>query len=127
MALGYPNSRNKKLDHAKRQARSRRATYAASALRDDKFAESLGITGADHLFVKYEKRSQDASGAIVKSFSPVGMSGGALIDLGKVSSPSNLSSSIGLEFRLAALLIEIHLTRNRMVAVKIGTVLSALD
>src|SRR5207245_11730138 len=53
MALGVPNSKNKKVDHAKRQVSPRRAIYAASAMRDDRLAEQLGISGTDHLFVKY--------------------------------------------------------------------------
>jgi hypothetical protein len=82
LALGYPVSKNRKIDHARRTIHPRRLAYACNVLPDNALANKLGVDGNDHLFAKYEKRSQDFSGVVFNSVSPTGLSGGALIDLG---------------------------------------------
>jgi len=126
MALGFPVSQNKKIDHAKKQIRPKRLSYGAVALKDASFALKLGLTGEDHVFVKYEKKSKVASGAVVDSYSPRGMSGGALIDLGRIGSLFALEGKLDDRFRVAGILIEYYKAENRMVSVKTETILSVL-
>jgi hypothetical protein len=126
MALGFPVSKNKKINHAKRQIHPKRLSYGATVLKDDEFAQKLAISGEDHLFVKYEKRSRVAGGAVVDSFHPTGMSGGALIDLGKIASLSALGQKSDGRFRVAGILIEYYKNENRMVSVKTETILGVL-
>jgi len=125
MAFGYPVSKNKKIDHANREIRLTKLSYAGNVSPDAAFARKLGISGDDHLFLKYEKRSRDLGGAVVNSISPKGMSGGALFDLG-TGDPLDPAWSPG-PFGLAGMIIENHYPQKRMVAVKIGTVLSVLQ
>jgi hypothetical protein len=126
MALGYPVSKNKKIDHVKKQIHPKRLSYGAHFLKDDEFAQKLKISGEEHLFVKYEKRSRVANGAVVDSFSPTGMSGGALIDLGKIGVLSALGQKLDGPFRIAGILIEYYKDKNRMVSVKSDAILSVL-
>jgi hypothetical protein len=126
MALGYPISKNKKIDHVRRKVRPRRLPYGGTTVEDTKFAAKLGISGEDHLFIAYDKRSRDSEGRIVNSSDPTGMSGGALIDLGNLSHPMELAGLRDEPFRLAGILIEMHAADKRMVAVKIDTVLGGL-
>ena len=65
-------------------------------------------------------------GVVMNSLSPVGMSGGGLLDLGRLYDPAYLGDAPKANFRLAGILIEIHQSDRRMVAVKLETVLSAL-
>jgi Trypsin-like peptidase domain len=125
MALGFPVSKNKKIDHIKQKIRPKRSSYGAKALTDDEFARKIGVSGADHLFVKYERRSRDASGAVVDSFSPKGMSGGALIDLGAIGSLSALQQG-ETPFHVVGIIIEYYKFEKRLVSIKTEVILDAL-
>jgi hypothetical protein len=126
MALGYPVSKNRKIDHAHKTVQPQKLSYACNVLSDDAFAKTLGIDGDDHLFAKYEKRSQDFSGVVFNSVSPIGLSGGALIDLGS-GDPLKPTKLPRHPFGLAGVLIEIHHKEKRMVAVKIEAALRVLQ
>jgi hypothetical protein len=127
MAVGYPNSKNKKVDRVRRQVRPSVWQYAGTAATDDKFARKLGITGKDHLFIGFDhRRSRDKSGEIVNTLKPVGMSGGPLIDLKIIADLNSLNDPSNVQYCVAGLLTEIHKSDKRMVAVKIATVLASL-
>jgi hypothetical protein len=128
VAVGYPNSRNdKNIDHRKRQIRPAPFSYGATVVSDEAFAKKLGVSGRDHLFLKYDKRSRDVDGVVVNSIDPHGMSGGALIDMGKASAAALAANTTPSVFRLVGLLIEYHRTDRTMVAVRIDTVVGAID
>jgi Trypsin-like peptidase domain len=123
MALGFPVSKNKKIAYAKTQGALTKLSYAGNIAWDDALARKLKVTDAHHLFLKYERKSQDFGGRVLHSiWPPEGMSGGALFDLGK-GDPLDPAWSPG-PFRLAGMIIEHHAQQRRIVALKIGTVLS---
>jgi hypothetical protein len=126
MLLGYPISKNKKIDHPRRLIHAKKRRYAGTALKDDRFAKKLGISGDDHLFVRYEKLSKLESGETVNSFHPQGMSGGALIDLGNTASLIVQGALPKGNFRVVGIFIEYHKAENRLVFVKTDTILGAL-
>jgi hypothetical protein len=126
MALGYPNSRNKKIDHTSRHIRPRVHSYGATVVHDEKFLNKLGLSGEDHILIKYERQSRDPGGEIVNSIKPVGMSGGALLDLGNLATPRSIAGLAPLRFSLSGLLIEFHQPENRIVAVRSQTIFSVL-
>jgi hypothetical protein len=126
LALGFPNSANKKVDHVRRVVPNRIWPYAGLAVRNDALARKLGITGEHHIFIKFEKRSKDFGGAIVNSKDPTGMSGGGLFDLGNLARPENLAEGAVCKARLTGLLIEVHRGAKSIVAVSMGTVVRAL-
>jgi hypothetical protein len=101
--------------------------YSASVKPNDQLARKLGISGQDHFFLDFDsKHSRDADGKIVNSISPVGASGGPLIDMGCIANPENLAPDRQLAGRLAGILIEHKDSDKAIVAVKIGLVLSRL-
>jgi hypothetical protein len=126
-ALGYPVSRNKdSIDHAARSIINRRSIYTARVVELPQLAAKLGTSGGDHLFLPFEKYSHDTEGKRVNSFKPVGLSGGALLDLGDFTSPPILARDPGSSARLSGMLIEHHRHHNALVAVKIGPVVEGI-
>jgi hypothetical protein len=118
MAFGFPHSKNRWADHAHRRVRTKRYCYGATLIRDEKFANKLGVSGDDHFFMKYEKKSRDPLGTIVSAVSPVGMSGGGLFDLGNLVS--------GKHFKLVGVIIEVYKSDSRMVFTRMDRVLGAI-
>jgi hypothetical protein len=78
MAMGYPISRNKRgVDKARRKIKTVLRKYSSKVIELPKLVAELQVSGDAHFFLQFEKRSQDASGARVTTFNPVGLSGGA--------------------------------------------------
>lgn len=127
LALGYPVSKNKRLNMAQSSIPPAPYSYTTNAKEDDVLAATLGVTGNDHFFLAREKRSRDAQGQIVDSVKPVGLSGGALIDLGQLGRPENLSPLSPCTGYLAGILIENRSQRKALVAVKIQLILEHIS
>lgn len=131
MALGYPNSQNKKIDHTKRHIDTVIWPYAATVLSDPDataLAASIKISGEDHVFIKFDKkRSRDVrTGKIVNSLKPTGISGGALIDLGNVADLDHFAEPGTGGGRLVGLLIEHRAKYKAMVATRMTTIIGAI-
>ena len=129
-ALGYPNSKNKRIDHTKQHINTVIWPYAATALSGlsaTTLARSLKIGGEDHVFVKFDgKHSRDAqTGKIVNSVKPTGISGGALIDLGNIADLDRFTEP-GTGGRLVGLLIEHRAKYKAMVATRMTTIIQAI-
>ncbi len=84
-ALGYPNSKHKRLDRVKKSIPLHLFSYSSTSRLDDKLA-TWG-EGKHHLFLSYQKHSRSEDGLKVASISPRGLSGGLVIDVGKPSDP----------------------------------------
>jgi hypothetical protein len=123
LALGFPHSANKKVDHVRRVVPNRIWPYAGVATRRDALAKKLCVTGDHHMFIGFDKRSKDFSGVTMTSKDPTGMSGGGLFDLGRVGRPEGAVCKA----RLTGLLIEVHRTDKAIVATKIGTIIRAIS
>lgn len=126
LALGYPVSKNKNLNIDQASISPRPYSYTTTAKEDGTLAAKLGVSGTDHFFLTREKRSRDAQGQIVNSIAPVGISGGALVDLGQLARPENLSPSAPCTGYLAGILIEHRSERAALVAVKIQLILERI-
>jgi hypothetical protein len=63
----------------------------------------LRISGNDHLIIDHRKYSKDDHGNRVSSYALPGFSGGAVIDLGKISAPETATAVPESEPRLAGL------------------------
>ncbi len=127
MAIGYPVSRNKrKIDAPKRKLKLVLRKYSSKALDLPKLAADLQISGNDHFFLQFEKRSQDSEGRRVRTFNPVGMSGGAFVDLGDFTSISRYVPDQNAQGKLAGILSEHHKRHGAIVAVKIQSIVRAI-
>ncbi len=58
IALGYPNSKNKKHDNVKRSVTPRKASYTSTS-KTDALSPQLGLNPSEHLVLMYEKQSYD--------------------------------------------------------------------
>jgi len=87
--------------------------------------KELGISGDDHLVIGHRKHSKDEKGNKVSSYALHGFSGGAVIDLGKISDPAVAAGVTPCEPRLAGLFIEYYREHQAIVATRIDTVLHA--
>jgi hypothetical protein len=130
-ALGYPNSKNRKIDHTKKHITTVIWPYAAAVLSDlnaTALAKSLKIGGDEHVFVKFdEKHSRDLrTEKIVNSLDPKGISGGALIDLGNLADLDRFAEP-GTGGRLVGLLIEHHARYKAMVTTRMTTIIRAIQ
>jgi hypothetical protein len=125
--LGYPNSKNKKIDHANKVARSELWKYGSHAGPHKALEAKLKVSGKTHLFIGFDRQhSRAADGRVVNSIGPRGISGGAVFDAGNVADPDNLRPDAHIRGRLAAIVIEYHPQYGRIVATRIGVVLDAI-
>jgi hypothetical protein len=127
MAMGFPYSRNKKrVDYRRRQISTAGWTYTSGVVDMPALAQDLGVSGERHLFMPYDKYSQNEDGLKVSSVEPRGMSGGPILHLGNFGDPSMLNPRSRGPGKVAGILIEKSIKHKALVAVKIGVVLSAI-
>ena len=123
VALGYPNSKNKKHDLKKRKVTPVHMTYTAKAKAMPALCEKLGLSGHDHTFIPHDpKLSRNSAGQLINSLQPRGSSGGALIDVGPISSIEAMKPGYRYEQKLAGVLIENHKDHKVIAAVNIDVV-----
>ena len=123
--LGFPNSQNRRVDVAAKKITPRRGRYASNTIGKPALLKQLQISGADHLIIDHRKHSKDEKGNKVSSYALPGFSGGAVIDLGKISDPAVAAGMTPCEPRLAGLFIEYHKEHQAIVATRIDTILRA--
>ena len=122
MAFGYPNSRNKRLDVARRHVPAKPFRHTSRAMEDAALSRRLGVSGDDHLFVSYEKYVSTGKRKRSKAIKAKGFSGGALIELDIVSCFAGSPRG-----RLAGIITSRSSgKRAKIVATKIQTVLASL-
>ena len=127
LALGYPNSKNKKVNIQKKSVTPKFLKYSSTVKSKPSLCEKLRITGNEHLFLDFDsKQSKDSDGNIVMSVKPTGISGGGLIDMGNISKPKNFLPGIPCVGKLAGILIENHKEHKAMSAVKIGVIVNQI-
>ena len=86
----------------------------------------LGNQGEDHLLISFdEEHSFDANGKMIDSIRPVGMSGGALFDLGNVADPSSLEEQATSHIRLVGVMTKHKADHKIMMATHTSAVLYA--
>lgn len=127
LALGYPHSRNKKINLSKKSVKPYYLKYTSIIVSNEQLCKKLKITGNDHYFLSFDpKKSKDSSGNIVNSVAPRGISGGALIDLGDFSKPYNLLDTAPCTAKLTGMMIENHPDQKAMVAVSIRIIIDQI-
>ncbi len=126
-AMGYPASRNSRIDITARSVPAKAWIYNSPASQIPQLAKDWNVSGEDHIFVGYDKKhSLDTRGARINSIKVRGASGGVLLDLGLVSIPSNLPPDTKCTGYLAGVLIENPQRHSAIVAIKIGIVVDQI-
>ncbi len=127
LVLGYPNTKNRKVKATGKCVLPQLWKYSSTHKPNPSLEAKLKIPSDSHYFLGFDKKhSKDASGTIVNSIDPTGISGGALIDLGNLANPKNLATSTQCKGRLAGLAIEFHATHRAIVATRLQTILQGL-
>jgi len=127
LALGFPNSKNKKINTQETSLTPKYMKYSSTVKQNDALCQKLRISGADHLFLDYDsKYSKDDNGQIVNSYAPRGISGGALVDMGKTSDPKSYIPQTPCTGKIAGMLVENHKDFKAMSAVKINVIVEQI-
>lgn len=124
IALGYPNSKNKKHDNVKRSVTPRRASYTSGS-KTDALAPLLGLEPSEHLVLTYDKQSYDEDFTVVNSAHLRGLSGGPVFDIG---SPVSVDAMVfGLPTPiLSAMVVEYRKANRALICVKSHLILEAI-
>lgn len=127
-ATGYRYSRNKSMiDRRRMNITPARSGYAGTVSDNPELSEALGVSGAEHLFVNFDPDNiTDEAGKTANIFSPVGFSGGALVDLGDFTDPASYSGASNWRPALSGMLIEHQAKYKAMVAVRIEWIVAGI-
>ncbi|WP_176761178.1 trypsin-like serine protease [Desulforhopalus singaporensis] len=128
LALGYPRSKNKKYFAQDRLIKSHLYKYSSVVKNDNKLCKRLGVSGDQHLFLDFNsKKSRDYNGNIVNSLNPQGISGGAMLDMGRLANPNQYKTDAQCIGRLAGIFIEHKSEFKVMVAVRINCIIDMIN
>ncbi len=103
--LGYPNSKNRTPPRFATTLKPALGIYTSNGVPTDRLGTRADVD--THILIDYNfKFSRDENGVRVNSIKPNGFSGGAVIDLGRLSDPATLDKKCNP--KLIAMLIEAH-------------------
>jgi hypothetical protein len=127
LALGFPNSKNKKVNTSENKVSQNPFVYSSTLNLDDNVFEKVGATKSQHYLLDFcSKYSKDEMNNIVNSFAPKGASGGALFFIEGMSNPENYRPNAKCKGKLVGILIENHKKQKVIMATKISVVINAL-
>jgi len=126
-AIGYPVSRNKNaIGHATKSITTRISMYTATVEAMPNLASKLGISGAEHFFLRFEKRAFTGDGERQNTFGAKGLSGGALLDLGEFTSLDSYDRDPRGSAAVSGMVIEHYKEHRALVGVKIDAIVSGI-
>jgi hypothetical protein len=126
-AFGYAVSRNKKsIDRRTRSIANLVSMYTGHVVEVPALAAKLPRSGEAHLLLNFEKQAYTADGERINAFGPIGLSGGALLDLGDFTTPAIYAPNSQHRATLSGMLIEHWEEHQVMVGVKIGYIVRGI-
>jgi hypothetical protein len=126
-AIGYPVSRNKNaIGHATKSITTRISMYTASVETMPNLASKLGVSGAEHFFLRFENRAFTGDGGRQNTFGAKGLSGGALLDLGEFTSLESYDQDPRGSAMVSGMVMEYHKEHRALVAVRIDAIVSGI-
>lgn len=128
LALGYPNSKNKRLDTVALTITPSIARYSDSVFADTAIFDKLGIKGADHLLLRFDRENAivSSTGERITAFHPLGISGGALIDNGVPSDIRDYATDEVRPGKLVGLLTEVHESMKCILALRFSFIVRCI-
>jgi hypothetical protein len=127
LGLGYPCSKNKPSRSSGSALKPRKARYYASWREMRELYDELGVSGDDHIAIERKRQSRSDEGNMVNSIGPKGMSGGPLIDLGRMASIEEITRGSTRPAKLAGMLIEHHKKHGAIVSVRIDLIVASIE
>jgi hypothetical protein len=126
-AIGYPNSKNKKI-LGTRDITSKKKTHTAPSVMDVDVYQKLRLNPEHHILIVYdEKYTANAHWTKIKAVSPKGFSGGGLFDLGPIKNVEVLAQPVRNQLRLVGMIIEMDKTNKVLVATRLGVILDLYE
>jgi hypothetical protein len=127
LALGFPNSKNKKIDNINKKVTQNPFVYSSTLKTQLELFNEIGAKPDFHYLLDFcGKHSKDENNNVVNSISPVGASGGALFFIEGMNNPENYRQSSDCSGKLVGILIENHKKQKIIMATKISVVKRAL-
>lgn len=127
LALGFPNSRNKKVDDSKHAVKLAPFVYTATLKSDPKVFEETNFSIADHYLLNFcSKHSKDSSNKITNSICPKGVSGGGLFLIEDMANPESYRPEVECKGKFLGILIEQTKNKKQLAFTKISTIKTAL-
>ena len=124
--IGYPNTKNDDADHQKRTINTHVFPYSNTSCSNALLRNKAGNDGAHHLFIGYHKHSRGQDGRKVMSLSPRGLSGGALIDAGRVSDPAVFRREVDPVPKVAGMIVELWREHKVLVSTRMWPVVQKI-
>ncbi len=127
LALGFPNSRNKKIDAARNIVKLEPFVYTSTLKSDPELFEEIEFSIADHYLLDFcSKHSKDSSNKITNSIRPKGVSGGGLFLIEDMANPDSYRPEAECSGKFLGILIEQRKNKKVLVFTKISTIKKAL-
>ena len=125
LALGYPNTRNKKLDRYNKRVKLKPYVYFSTPLNSSVYT-ALGVSDHSHLLIDFKKmKVKNDTGERMIAPDPLGISGGGLRRLNDFTQINSYVSKKRNE-KLVGILIEWHRTKGIIMAIRVSCVVEAL-
>jgi hypothetical protein len=126
-AIGYSVSRNKNaIDHATKSVTTRISMYTTNVEKMPNLASKLGVSGAEHFFLRFEKHAFTGDGGSQNTFGAKGLSGGALLELGEFTSLDSYDRNPRGSALVSGMVIAYHKEHRALVAVRIDAIVSGI-
>ena len=127
LALGYPNTKNKKIDNNKKSIRPKYFRYISTNKEIPELSHKLNVSNQSHIFLDYNsKYSTNYDGKKINSLKPMGISGGPLIYIGNIRKIENYTEDAEMDYRLSGILVEHHKPYNAISSVKMKVVIDRI-
>jgi hypothetical protein len=127
LALGFPNSKNKKANNKESKVTENPFVYSSTLNFDEDVFNEVGATTSQHYLLDFcSKHSKDENNNKVNSIAPKGASGGALFFIEGMNNPDNYRPDAECIGKLTGILIENHKPQKVIMATKISVVKNAL-
>jgi len=128
LALGFPNSKNKKVNNSEKKVTQNPFVYSSTLNLDEKIFNEIGATESQHYLLDFcSKHSKDENNNTVNSISPKGASGGGLFFIEGISNPESYRPNTNCTGKLVGILIENHKKQKIIMATKISVVINSLN
>lgn len=120
--IGYPNTKNNDFDHVNRTINTHVFPYSSTARSNALLRKKVGEDGVHHLFIGYGKQSRGQDGRKVTSIKPRGLSGGALVDAGRLSTPAVFRGEVDPVPRVAGMIVELWREHKVLVSTRMWSI-----
>ncbi len=126
MALGYPNSKNKKPNNIEKTVTLNPFVYSSKLIQNESLFKEIDTFSDTHYLLDFcHKHSKDSTGNITNSIAPKGISGGGLFHIDCLSSLKTYLPDSKCSGKLIGLLIEHKKNHKVLLATNILSILNS--